>query len=111
MPSRLALGRSTKARARFEALLRVIVRLSSMNGASEQLLRGLLGRGGRLVRSMRGQPAGFAQGRIARSIVRMIAAAAAAAAAAGEEAGGMFAVAGPVPGAGEGGAGAAAAAL
>src|ERR1041385_3285114 len=101
MPSRLALGSSTKASARFEALLRVIVRLSSMNGASE-LLRGLL-RGGRgFVRPARWQSAGFTQGRVARGVVRMIAAAAAAAAAAGEKSGGLFPVSGPDPGAGEG---------
>src|SRR5690349_19292144 len=71
MPSRFSLGRSTKASARLEALLRVMERLSSMRlpvgrrlGFGRRVLR-FLQLGGR-------KATGFAQRRIAPPIVRMI---------------------------------------
>src|SRR5438093_2450774 len=72
MASRLALGRSTNARARLEALFRVIVRLSCMR------LRGR--RGGRIVGAFRRQAAGFGQSRVARKFLPATAAVAFAAA-------------------------------
>src|SRR5260370_5471153 len=59
MPSRLALGNSTKASARFEALCRVMVRLSCIAS----------GQGAGAVISVDGwQPAGFREGRVERAV-------------------------------------------
>src|SRR5579859_1071624 len=59
MPSRLALGSKTKASARFEALFRVMVRLSCMAS----------GQGARVIFSVDGrQPASFREGGVERAI-------------------------------------------
>ena len=66
MPSRLGLGSRTKARARLDALFRVMAWLSLHSGAAAQL-RSFRAFGGR-------QPAGFRQGRIAPSVLAAAAA-------------------------------------
>src|SRR5262245_24441787 len=63
MPSRFALGSSTNASARLEALLRVMVRLACIGG--------LEARRHRVFRAQRRQPTGFRQSGIARAFVRV----------------------------------------
>src|SRR5262245_10247301 len=62
MPSRLALGSSTNASARLDALLRVMVRLACI---------GKTDIGDSIFRAWWRQPAGFSQSRIARAFVWM----------------------------------------
>src|SRR5262245_20034993 len=73
MPWRLALGNKTKAKARFEALLRVMEWLSSMKDAPRLAGRRRLGFGGSVgfVGTRRREAAGFAQRRVAAPVVRV----------------------------------------